>query len=249
MKIGNLTKQNASPLIKNKLLTLKRSFSPTLLKVLLQNRKTPQPPQEDSHSSMIRIELFVPFSWRRLQWDRADGLRMQGWGRGRGRTVPQTLWNDRKETQCKNLTNDQFNICLSFFYIHILYISFTFCCLHNETPCIGWEIQKRTSNGKRWGRMRKLKKISIHISRMHIRVSVPPYTHCPTYSHHSRSSRAKLTTASCLGVSTLCCSTHSALSPFHFRLANHGDTIWWCDIYALSGWSLFTCRGIRASCL
>lgn len=34
---------------------------------------------------------------------------------------------------------------------------------------------------------------------------------------------------------------------FHFRLANRGDTIWWCDVYALSGWSLFTCQSIRAS--
>lgn len=72
-----------------------------------------------------------------------------------------------------------------------------------------------------------------------------PHTH-PTWS--SVLLRVKTTTtATHLCITALCCSIRSALSLFHFRLANHGDTIRWCDTYALSGWSLFTCQSIRVS--
>lgn len=84
------------------------------------------------------------------------------------------------------------------------------------------------------------------------RCMVPPDPHpnttAPSGAQRCPGSRL-LATATCL-----CVTPHSAApfaqpwASFHFRLANHGDTIQWCDIYALSGWSLFTCQSIRVSC-
>lgn len=184
---------------------------------------------------------------------------MQGGGRGRWGTVSHTPRNARKETQYGNLTNDQLYICCFFFMI---FFFFHFVVSTMKLHALAGRSKKITSSGKRWSRMCKLKKlppklhasISVYFSTyLSSRCLVPPDPQPPPPLITPPAAQC------CPGPRPqpqphACVSPRSAASfaqpwaSFHFWLANHGDTIWWCDIYALSGWSLFTCQSIRAPC-
>lgn len=146
-------KTNTSPLKKNKLLTLKGlSLSPTLFKVLLQN---PEKPHAAPRGLPIQHDLnrnIRPLLRRSLQQDWVDRLRMQGGGRRRWETVSHTVNCQKGNTIWQTDKWPIIHLFL-FFLFFFFNVFFPFCCLHNETPCIGWEIQKRTSSGKWWSQM------------------------------------------------------------------------------------------------
>lgn len=139
-----------------------------------------------------------------------------------------------------------------------------FCCLHNETPCIGWEIQKSKNNDS--SQMVKSVCASWTDHHPHTRLCnsiyfprASPQVHEPTHppSHQQPTCSAVLHVGGGLHTNhrrmPASHHTHTAsfIQPsasFHFWLAKHGGVMWWRPIYALSGWSLFTCQIIRASC-
>ena len=226
MKIGKFEKTNTSPLIKNRLLTLKGlSLSPTLFKVLLQKPPPlPRPPRPKRtfKPTQFEQELSSPPLCRRLQWDWVDRLRMQGGGRGRW-TVSHTPRNVRKETQYGNLTNDQLYICCFIFYD---FFFFHFVVSTMKLHALA-------------GRSKKKKKVVVNgdvgcasWKDCHPNCT-PPYppgawshlTHNPhpsTRYHPSCSAMLTrvqtVTTAACLRVATLCHFVRSALSLFSFLI-------------------------------
>lgn len=244
----------------NRLLTLKGLFlSPTLFKVLLQNAPKPHPtprglPLQHNLNRNVR-----PLLCRRLQWDWVDRLRMQGGGKGRWETVSHTPQNVRKETQYGNLTNDQLYICCFFFYDFLFLFFFSFCCLHNETPCIGWEIQKkRTSSGKWWSRRRKLKRLppklraskSVYFSTYRsLQVHGPTWPTSPPSHLQLSAAQGPDRNHSHMPVCRHTLPLHS-LSPEPLFISDWPIMVTPSNgvTYALSGWSLFTCQSIRASC-
>lgn len=246
----------------------KRSFSPNTIERTTTEPEThpSQRPQQDSHSNSIRIGTFVPFyaggfgeigrTDSECREDDDDELSRKHFE------------NVRKRTQCRILTNDQLSICFffSFFYIHIyIYLNiynffFSFCCLHYETPYIGREIQ--TNKNKSWLRVESDVQVE-KLVRIHLGVYffilffctsvlqdrlTPPHTHThPTPLGAQRCSGSKPSPQLRGPRPPPLRSLGPPPSLFHFQLANRGDAIRWCDTHALSVWSLFTCRGIRAS--
>lgn len=256
MKIGKFEKTNTSPLIKNGLLTLKGlSLSPTLFKVLLQNppNPPPTPPEEDFQSNTIWAGTFVP------PFMQEASMRLSG--------QAQNARRRKKKMNCLTHTTkcqkgntiwqpDKWPIIHLLFHFLWIFFFFSFCCLHNETPCIGWEIQKKESSGKWWHRMCKLKRLQpkLHAS-ISSRCMVPPepqppplHPPLPHLQRHANQGpdRNHSRMPACRHTLPL-----RSLSPEPLFISDWpiiGDTMWWCDIYALSGWSLFTCQSIRASC-
>lgn len=135
----------------------KRSFSlaNTIQSTTIEPRKNPTLPQEDSQFNTIWTGTFVPFCagvFNKIEWTDSECKEEEE----EDEKLSHTPWIVRKETQYGKLTNDQLYICCFFSFLFFFYDFFPFCCLHNETPCIGWEIQKRTSSGKWWSQMCKL---------------------------------------------------------------------------------------------
>lgn len=140
----------------------------------------------------------------------------------------------------------------------MIFFLLLFCCLHNETPCIGWEIQtaKTMTAVKRWRRSCTLNSSSPR--RTHARTNacgtaflfLVPLLRCtPTSSPPAAHRGLHTPTDACLRVPTL-----TPLHPFSPQpplISDWPNTVASSDgapIYALSGWSLFTCQIIRASC-
>lgn len=133
-----------------------------------------------------------------------------------------------RKTQYGNLTNDQLYICC-FFFLMIFFLSF--CCLHNENPCIGWEIQKKYNSGKWCSRV--VEKIATQIARLHICVffstylfsscMVPPVPPLTPPAAQCCPGVQTVTTATCLCVARLCRFIRSALSLFSFPSGQS----WW----------------------
>lgn len=109
--------------------------------------------------------------------------------------------------------------------------------------------QKKMIAVKWWNRFVQVEQIiththtrlcnSIYFPRASPQVHEPTPTSNPLHTNHRRMPASHHThTASFIQPS----------ASFHFWLAKHGGVIRWRPIYALSGWSLFTCQIIRASC-
>lgn len=149
MKIGNWKKKNnnTSSLIKNRLLTLKRSFSlANTIQSTTTEPHTPTPSQEDSQPNTIWTGAFVP------PFMQEASMRLIGQtqnARRRKRKMRNCLTHTTKCQKGNTIWQpDKWPIIhLLFFYDFFYFI--LFCCLHNETPCIGWEIQK-TKKNKYW---------------------------------------------------------------------------------------------------
>lgn len=130
--------RNTPSLNKNRLLTLKRSIA-----ITIPSTTEPENPHSSSRGRPIQHNLnrnVRPSLCRKLQWDWVDRLRMHGGGIARWGTVSHTHTpqNVRKKHNVVTwqMTNSTFVVI---FYV-LFFLSF--CCLHNETPCIGWEINK-----------------------------------------------------------------------------------------------------------
>lgn len=143
MKIGNRKKKknnNTSSLIKNRLLTLKRSFSlANTIQSTTTEPLTPIPPQEDSQSNTIWTGAFVsPFMQK-------ASMRLIGQtqnARRRKRKMRNCLTHTTKCQKGNTIWQPDKWPIIHFLFFYDFFYFILFCCLHNETPCIGWEIQK-----------------------------------------------------------------------------------------------------------
>lgn len=133
LEILRKNKTKTSPLIENRLLTLKGlSFSPTLFKVLLRPENPYTPPKEDSKFNEIWTwthPLPTPRPihplCRRLQWDWVDSLGTRGGGRGRGKMRNCLTHHETSERKHKMATWKMTNYTYVVpFFIYIIFFSF-----------------------------------------------------------------------------------------------------------------------------
>lgn len=230
---------------------------PTLFKVLLQNPTPPTPPQEDSQSNTIWTGAFVP------PFMQEASMRLIGQtqnARRRKRKMRNCLTHTTKCQKGNTIWQpDKWPIIhLLFFYDFFYFILFYFVVSTMKLHALAGRSKTHKKNKYRYGEVGCAKKSATQIGH-HLPLlfhSLPPYPQSrPPYHHHpSRSSTQHkvqtVTTAACLRVTTLCRFIRSALSLFSFLI---GQSLWhhlmvWHTVYALSGWSLFTCQSIRASC-
>lgn len=181
-------KTNTSPLIKHRLLTLKSlSLSPTLFKVLLQN---PKPLHPTSRGFSIQHNLnrnvrrpppppFVQEASMRLSGQTQNARRRK---RKMRNCLTHTMTCQRGNTIWQP---DKWPIMHLLFLFFMIFHFFSFCCLHNETPCIGWEIQNKQTEQVVINGEVQVEKIATHIARLHICIffHVPLLqVHGPTWS-------------------------------------------------------------------
>lgn len=162
-------KTNTSPLIKNRLLTLKGlSLSPTLFKVLLQNppppktkypphpKRTPNPTQsEQERSSPFMQEASVRLSGQNARRRKRRNCLTHTTKCQKGNTI----WQPDKWPIIHLL----FLFFYDFFFLFILLSP-----QWNSMHWLGDPKKNRTSSGKWWSRMCKLKRLPPKFARLHI---------------------------------------------------------------------------------